>query len=112
MLARAHFEAYLTVVWRVFGRVRQQVIDNLVQLVGVNPAHHALWLAVDGEVELVLGHQRLYAERRLLDVVHDVALGHAQPELARLRLAGLQDLLQKPHHALDVQLHQVVVGRL
>ena len=45
----------------------------------------------------------------LTDVAHDITLCDEQLELSCFRLAGLEDLLKQAHHALDVELHEVVV---
>ena len=113
---RLYLQRHLTVFVGVFGGIGEEVVDDFVEFVGIDPAHHALGVAGDGEM-LALAHQEgLDALGCLADVAHDVALCDDQLELACLRLAGLEDLLQQAHHSLDVELHEVVVvsvlGRL
>ena len=110
LAARAHLKRYFAVLsLSILGCVRQQVIDDFVEFVGINPSHHALGRTLNFEVQAFLGHERLNAQGCLLNIPHNVALGYLQLQFTRLRLAGFQYLLQQPHHTVDVQLHQVVV---
>ena len=108
-LVRGDVEHHLAVGCRIFGGIRQQVEDDLVQLVGVYPTHHALRLAGNGKLVVLAAHQGFDAVCRLGDVAHHVAVARQQLQLAGLRLAGFQYLLQQTYRALDVHLHQVVL---
>ena len=92
----------------VFGCVRQEVIDDFVEFVGVNPAHHALRIAFDGEFQAFLVHERFQTEGCVVDVLHDIALCHDEFQFSGLRFAGFEDLLKQTDHALNVQLHEII----
>ena len=109
VLVRGHDEVDAPGTVGVLSRIRYQIVDNLVELVSINPSHHRLWRTLDVQLQPALGNERLYTQGRLADILHDIALRHKQAQFARLLLAGLQDLLQQAHHAVYVQLHQGIV---
>ena len=84
-----HHERYLAVFVGVFGGIRQQIVDNLVEFVGIYPSHHAAGLTGDGELLTFLGQKGLQTFGCFVDIFHHVALGNEQFELASLRLVGL-----------------------
>ena len=88
-----YLQRHLTVFVGVFGGIGEEIVDDLVEFVGINPAHHALWIAGDGEMLLFLRQKGLETLGGFADIAHDVTLCDHQLELSCLRLAGLENLL-------------------
>ena len=78
-----------TSLGRIFGRIGQEVEDDFVHFVGVEPTHHAFRLAVDAKVQVFAHHQWFETECRLLDILHDIALAYQDFQFAGLQFAGL-----------------------
>ena len=112
ILIGQRLDCHLASLFGVFGGIREQIVDNLVQFVGIYPSHHTLRLTENGEFHLLFGDEGLQTLGRLMDVLHHITLGHKQFQLSGLRLAGFEDLLEQAHHSLDVQLHEVVVAAI
>ena len=61
------------------------------------------------ECQAVLDHQWFQAPGCFMDILHHIALRYQQLQFASLRLARLQNLLEQSYHALDIQLHHVIL---
>ena len=104
-------DAHFTVFPAIFGCIGYQIVDNLVEFVCINPAHHAFRMTFDDVFHLLFYNQGLQILGSLADVAHHIALGTKQFQCSGLRFAGLQNLLEHSHHTLDIDLHEVIVVR-
>ena len=55
---KSHANGNRTAFWSMFKRVRQEIVDNLVQFVGIEISHVAFMLTFDREMNLLFANQR------------------------------------------------------
>ena len=79
-----YLQCHLSTFVGVFGGIGKEIVDNLVEFVGVDPAHHTLRVAGNGEMLAFLHEERFETLGCLVDISHDICLGNEQAELTGL----------------------------
>ena len=99
-------EKNVTVCVTVFCRIRQQIVQNFVNLVAIEIGVHHIFLAHNREMKLFLAYQRFEALGFLTHKLSQIALRNPKFQIARLRLAELQNLLQQPYQPVNIYVHR------
>ena len=68
----------------IFRGIRQEVEDNLVEFVGVNPSHHTLRLTTDGKLQAFLSHEGLDTQGGLPDITHHIPMTDTESQFSCL----------------------------
>ena len=71
----AHGEGYLATILRIFEGVGEQVVDHLLQLLGIKPYGYQVVALVELEVYLLLGGILAEEEVVLVEEIHEVSQG-------------------------------------
>ena len=93
----------------ILGCIGKQVVEYLVQLVGIEEHHTPVHVALDGEVNLLLLHQRPEPVHTVAYKLHQIPLGDLQFQVAGLGLTELQYLLQQAYQPVDVVRHHFIL---
>ena len=97
----------------VFHGVREQVVENLVEFVFVEPSIVGLCLTANVQFSVACRHHGTDVLADTADEIRQVSTCHEQPQLSCLRLAHLKNLPQQPGKPLDIVLYQsIVIGKL
>ena len=93
----------------IFNGVGEQVVDNLIHLVGIKPCgSFRIWL-VELQPNLLMFSHRTDILAGIFYKGNQVAAAHEQMQLSCLRLSHFQNLSQESGGAVDVAVHHEIV---
>ena len=73
-LVGLYLQGHLSILVGIFGGIREKIVDDLIEFVGIDPAHHTLRVAGDGETLAFLYQERFETLGGLVDITHDITL--------------------------------------
>ena len=93
----------------IFNGIGEQVVDNLIHLVGIKPCgSFRMWL-VELQLNLLVFSHRTDILASFFYKGNQVAAVHEQMQLSCLRLSHFQDLSQESGGAVDVAVHHQII---